>query len=499
MKKTALPRIQISLIGFLFLTTASFSQSLSGTIYDSESGETLPFASIQIGESYGVISNNEGNFEIGISRFSPNDSLVFSFLGYNRKAKAIKDFSGVSGEISLTPHADMLSETFIISKNLNPADILKNVNKHLTTNYPKRNSNHTVFERNKNNHFSENMSLEIKKADFINKQKRNSINAELKNLNQVSKNTESNIYHETFYNLYQNEDNSIKTKIIKGTKLINTSKNTSVDHIQNRAFTTIANQLETTNTFNLRSGIIPIQDSLDLKTAFNPSKKIDSLKIKDKNKALSEVFNEFGFGSKSDFDFITDPTKYEYTIVKGFTYKDEIVYVLQFEPKKKNAKYSGEMYVSADSYAVLKANYRLAEGSKGDKANLKLLLGIKTEELDREILVIFGKHPQGGYHLQYLKANTEQYFYLNRSFSFTENNQSRKNRIKFKIDILAEGINKNENEYLFIDTKQISLQEFQNVSQETKAPIQIIEKYDPEIWKPYTILSPDQAIKDFIN
>ena len=71
--------------------------------------------------------------------------------------------------------------------------------------------------------------------------------------------------------------------------------------------------------------------------------------------------------------------------------------------------------------------------------------------------------------------------------------------MKLKLDILSEGVNKNENEILVIDSQPLSETEFQNITQKKKISVQTIEQYDPSIWTPYTIITPNKAIKDFEN
>ena len=120
-------------ICLLFIFTTGFSQTLSGTIIDKETQETVAFANVLIGDSYGVITNNEGRFEIAVDRFKPSDSLAFSFLGYARQAIAIKDFN--ENIIYLVPSVDNLDEVYLIDKNLDPLKILEKVNENISKNF----------------------------------------------------------------------------------------------------------------------------------------------------------------------------------------------------------------------------------------------------------------------------------------------------------------------------------------------------------------------------
>src|SRR5690606_29774695 len=324
----------------------------------------------------------------------------------------------------------------------------------------------------------------IAKADFVDKNTLKTVNQDLKLVSEQSKNGTSNIYVDTYYELYKAADNTVKLSLKKGTKLYNRERNTSMENIQNRAMATIAAKLNSPNSFRVRSGILPVGDSVKIQTMFSMNR--DTLDLKGKSEDLSKILKNFSFGKGSNFNFIIDYKKYKYSITNAFGYNNELVYVLQFEPNKGSADYSGEIYVSADSYAVLKINYKIADGKKGRKVNLKLLLGIKYEELGKEVLVIFNKNSDDVYVPKYIKTNTREYTYFDRSLTFIEN-IGRKERMKLKLDILSEAIVSRENEILIIDAKSISESEFSNFKQEEKTFLETINKYNPEIWAEYNI------------
>lgn len=478
----------------LFISTVSFSQTISGNIIDKDTEENISFANVQIGENYGVITNDEGRFEIAVDRFKASDSLVFSFLGYARQAIAIKDFT--QNDVYLVPTANTLDEVYLINKSLDPIKILEKVNDNLPKNYGEQFGKWTVFQRSKTSSNIKDLDFKIAKADFVDKNTLKTVNQDLKLVSEQSKNGTSNIYVDTYYELYKGADNTVKLSLKKGTKLYNRERNTSMENIQNRAMATIAAKLNSPNSFRVRSGILPVGDSVKIQTMFSINR--DTLDLKDKSTDLSRILKKFSFGKTTDFYFITDYKKYKYSITNAFGYNNELVYVLQFEPGKGSADYSGEIYVSADTYAVLKVNYKIAEGKRGRKVNLKLLLGIKYEELEKDVLVIFNKNSDDIYVPKYIKTNTQEYTYFDRSLTFIEN-IGRKERMKLKLNILSEAIVSKENEILIIDAKSITESEFSNFEQKEKTFLETINKYNPEIWAEYNIISPNQAIKDFEN
>lgn len=76
---------------FLPLATAAFGQApLEARVADATSGEPLPYASVvSIRKGEGVITNEEGVFRI--ASVQDDDTLVFSYLGYQRLRTPVKD------------------------------------------------------------------------------------------------------------------------------------------------------------------------------------------------------------------------------------------------------------------------------------------------------------------------------------------------------------------------------------------------------------------------
>jgi len=69
------------LLTLLLFPLFSFGQILYGTVYDANTKDPLPYASVSIANSFsGTITNEEGYFELKISE--EQDSVVISYIGY---------------------------------------------------------------------------------------------------------------------------------------------------------------------------------------------------------------------------------------------------------------------------------------------------------------------------------------------------------------------------------------------------------------------------------
>jgi hypothetical protein len=63
------------------------------------------------------------------------------------------------------------------------------------------------------------------------------------------------------------------------------------------------------------------------------------------------------------------------------------------------------------------------------------------------------------------------------------------------LDMASSGINKHE--LILFDTEDITEQEFNSIKENNTVLPTYMPNYDPEFWKGYNILEPNQAIKDF--
>jgi hypothetical protein len=113
-------RIAFTLSVILVASAECLSQhceKLSGKIYDSESGTTLPGAGVRslINITSGTIANANGEFEISAIE---NDSLQISFIGFNTKIVHIGKLGSCSAEIFLEPVAQKIDEIEISAEKI---------------------------------------------------------------------------------------------------------------------------------------------------------------------------------------------------------------------------------------------------------------------------------------------------------------------------------------------------------------------------------------------
>jgi hypothetical protein len=106
---------------FIIFSYAADAQSISGVVLDSKTNQPLPYVHIGVlNKNMGVISHDNGKFEIDLSNADKNDELVFSMLGYESVKKKIGDISQNYIEIKLIEKAEQLKEVIVRNKKPKP-------------------------------------------------------------------------------------------------------------------------------------------------------------------------------------------------------------------------------------------------------------------------------------------------------------------------------------------------------------------------------------------
>ena len=92
------------------------SQSLKIQIIDSISGQAVPYSNIYFSNNNGLISDEDGSFELIKSQLSDKDSMHISMLGYKKSSFLIKDFNDTL--IKLIQSPIKLSNVILTNKKL---------------------------------------------------------------------------------------------------------------------------------------------------------------------------------------------------------------------------------------------------------------------------------------------------------------------------------------------------------------------------------------------
>ncbi|WP_121665699.1 hypothetical protein [Mesonia aquimarina] len=303
--------------------------------------------------------------------------------------------------------------------------VIKMVNKNLNANHNISEINFTVKHEVESHPQTNTFNMELIKV-------KNNNQIDLDKINTILKNTETEIEKldgsdilKTIYEAngsYKNEELHIKQ-----THCFIEDKLTALDLETLSPFETIKKgvitHLNSSCGFNIKSGLFNVCDSVSVNG-----------KMKDSDENTLPIIKENLINKENNFEFIEFQNDYKYDFITTQELKGKQVYHLRFKPKSKHAKYSGDLYVSSKSFAIIKVNYRLVHERKLDEnMNMRFLFGIKGAITQKSTTVIYQKNKDDKYFPSSIKRNIIQSMHTNRKFKLVECKPS--DGMKVKIDL----------------------------------------------------------------
>lgn len=404
-------------------------------------------------------------------------------MGYDEIQIKIDDFTQ-NQNVFLTQSNNMLKEVILINTNVSLEEIMKKMTENLSKNHDIVNQRVQYFMRTKTTSKVEKADFEINKAEGVSKKEIKEINNSIKKRDLT--NLPYSSFSEKLFNTYYQTD-STKISFIKHLNLNNPEKDNSSEGTQSKIMKRVFQNLESENTFNIKSGIIPIAKKVKLNDFID--KKNDTIK----NKISSEYESLLGKNRISKKEFISKQDKYIFTKKDNTLINGTLCYHISFIPYKNKGDFTGNIYINAEDYAIVRYDYKLLEGKLLNNVNLKFLLGIKSNVNKREEFGIFVKSKQNIYLPKYIKTTIGSYIYFDRSLNFSENNPIKDNSKQLKINILQESNSLAVNEILAIEIDESKIV--------PKIPKYIIgdtrTAYDNNYWKNYNIIEATKEIKNY--
>lgn len=488
------------LLFFFFIYLGAFAQSLSIKIVDSKNGIALPYANIKLSNNTDLISNDEGVFNLVEDQDLEENILLISYLGYQSQKISVKEIKFQNLTIRLTEVTYNLNEVSVNNSKPDPYAIMQEVKNRLKSNYTAAgNSNkRSLFLREGTIFNPSQINIDITKSTGFSKKQLKEVDQEVNSFCTNLKSKPSKKYEDLLcdYYLTNKPENNCKLDVVKATVIKGDGTATSMEDLQKKGLSILLKHLDSTKYYRIKSGLFGSRDTISFKDTSKKDEAKNSNLINTRSK-LSVFFFEQKFLAGSKFNFIYNPEIYEYHF-NGKLYDEEtndVVYILEFSPRKSKAKYTGKLYISEADYAVVKCDYKLAENEIVDGLNLKFLLGIKVQEnIDNGVVLYKKSKNDGVYELQYAYEESGQYFYLNRPVKFIELNKGEKDIFAFDLKIEGNLINKTE--LLTISKSEIAQNTFENFKENDFKYLKL-KQYDPKIWKNYISIEPLEAMKQY--
>ena len=489
----------------LGLQTA-ISQPVSVKITDGKSGESIPYVNIKISDTENLISNSEGYFTVSESNSGDETVLIVSYLGYATRQITMSEVKRNQNIIRLEMAVFEIESVNVSNSKPDPYSIMAAVKKNLAQNYKSNGEplKEMLFYRDVSSFRAKKFDVEITKSTGFTKQTLATVNTDLKTFAAKIIAQPQQQFTDVLCNYYTSKikmDGKLvylqKLDVVKATKLKDENRSVSLEDMEKTAGKILLQHVDTTKFYRIKSGLIGSRDTISLRKDFNKKKnKIKKNELTASKSNLISLLTKNNFLQSDKLDFVNNPELYEYTYDGAiFSAQNEFAYVIKFKPKKSKANYTGKLYVSETDYAVLRADYVLAEGKTEGGFNMKFLLGIKASENLSKGTLIFKQNQNGkGYYLHYASNETGQYIYISRPLKFIELTDQEKDVVAF--DLTVEGNILNKTEFLNISRNAITETTFENVKEENFKYIPL-KRYDPAIWKNYSAIEPLEEMKAF--
>ena len=479
-------------------------QQINLQVIDSVTKDPIPFTTILTNFNYNTISNEEGFFRILKStNFSNKDSLFISCMGYNEYKVAIDKLK--QSVIELTEKTIKLNSIILTSQNLDAYEIIKKVKERIDEKYLTSYSKKKYFMRESFFQKWDKMKMEIEKSTIseLNRKFWDSI------FKSIPKN--DSWHTESLGHIYGDwSKENQKIEIIKAVDLADTVNEKGYERIEKKIAEILNKKTKEDSYFKFKSGIFStkvdreelIEESID--SIKNDSaiikKQLEKKNIENENfyknrkSRISRIYD--GIYKKGlKFEFLKKSYLYDFKII-SYSYEGETpVYKIKFKPKSSKGKYNGNIWIDSENFSIMKIvqqnNKVLRDFS---------LFGISFELYYHRATLVFNNFSSEKYQLQFLESEFKFRSGIDRPIKIVEKNKYVRGRRK-QNELLARinfNLDQSSNTTLIVfDDIPIKEGEYNKLKEQKSFKQDKLHSYDPNYWKDYSVLEPNQVIKSF--
>lgn len=484
-------------LSFFLFTVMASAQTITSKVVDKKTNEPIPYATIQVSENQGIITNEEGRFSITLDDLSQQtDSIHISSMGYEKVSVSVEN--ATDSIIYIAPKAIELKSVFVSNKKLTIEEIIDNVEDRLEQNYHFDLTQKRLFFRQSEFNSLKKFDIEFKKSTIkeLNKQLIDSVAKLIPR--------KSEYYTETLCDYYGGPEKR-KINIIKAAELYDKNNSGSMEALSERLEKIFKENVKPDSYLKIKSGIFGTKVQVDSILENNEEANAAKDEIKDKKEdkshflkyrrmAIEGLFKNMFFQEDPTLNFIRKSGRYEFKLV-DYTYMDDSsVYIINFSPKRKE-DFKGTLYVNTENFAVMRVDYENVKLLRNFK-----LLGLSYKENVYKGTTIFTRGPDNKYTVKYLEKIKGNIFGVDRPLKVIEKNKHVKGRRKqneLALEIDAGMNNLNKYEIVVFDAKQLTEADYNSSKENKSIKPQYLSKYDPQFWKGYNIIEPNAAIKQF--
>lgn len=476
-----------SILLLLFFVNLN-AQSVTVKVLDSLSFSPIPFATVYFSNSSGIISDENGDFELIKNELTDEDSLFISSMGYNKISFSLNQFK--DSIVFLSPKPIELNNVILTNRDLSSEEIIEKVKAGLTQNYQTDLSENKIFYRKEYKSLIDKFEINKFKSS-IDSVDDLLIDSLLQNLpKENSSATEVLSYY--YGNL---EEENQKINLIKSRETYK-KDDEILESLNSKLEESLKKSLKSNSYFKIRSGLLPFSGDLEFdglwdidSTNQEALKKAKDAEIKRKENfansikgRISNIYSNLFYNDATDLDFILKSNRYELSSPELTYLGNQLVYVITFQPKG-SKDYKGTLHINSDDFAVVRIDF------KNVKSLFKLkLLGISSDNYLVEGRMVFSKLNNEKYSLTYFQVSSGSKAGIDRPFKIIEKNKfvkgrRKQNQISFNLDLIVNALNNVE--LRVFQSKPIDLNEFENLTEENKILPEYEDEFKTNFWEEF--------------
>ena len=462
------------------------AQSLSIQVKDSLTLSPIPFSTVSFSNNKGLISDENGIFQLIKSELINQDSLYVSSMGYEKVSYPLIKFK--DSIIYLRPKPVVLNDVILTNKRLSSIEIIQEAYKNIDKNYEKGLTKNKIFLSKRSSSKTKRFNTSKFKSSIkeINYSLLDSIS------NNLSKENE-NALEILCYQFGNIEQDKQKISLIKARETYN-KEDEILESLNTKLELYLKENIKSDSYFKIKSGLFGGDlevdglhdfDSTDLEVI---SKKNEEDLKRKKNFAgyqkntINNFYSTLFFNEDSDFNFILKPNKYTFSEPELNFIGEDLIYVIECNPKG-NSKYKGILYINSEDFALIRLDF------KNTKSLFKFkLLGVAFNQYLREGKLLLSKFDNEKYNLSYAQVTSNQTFSIDRPIRLIEKNKNvkgrrKQNEISFKIDMAFNQENKTEIQVF--ESSKISIDEFEKIEETNKVLPEFLDEFTTNFWEEF--------------
>ncbi len=465
------------------------AQSTIVKVLDSVTLSPVPFATVYFSNNKGIIANENGHFELIKKELRNYDSLFISSMGYKKVSFDLNQFN--DSIVFLSPKAIVLNNVLLSNRKLSSKEIIEKVKNAIDKNYQTQLSENKIFYRSEFSGITEKLELNKFKSSI------SEISSPLIDslLNSLPKENKGISEILCYYYGNQAQGNQ-KINLIKSRETYN-KEDEMLKSLNSKLEKSLQENLKSNSYFKIRSGLLPFSGDLEIDGLWDVEDSISQEAIKkaqdselkrkqnfanSRKSRINNIYSKLFYNDGTDLDFILKSSRYKFSIPKLTYLGNQLVYIINCEPKG-SKDFKGTLYINSEDFAVVRIDF------KNVKPLFKLkLLGISVNNYLEEGRMVFSKLNNENYSLSYFQLSSARKLGVDRPFKIIEKNKyvkgrKKQNQISFKLDLVFKSIYSQELQVF--ESKVIDEKNFQKIKEENKVLPEFLDEFTTNFWEEF--------------